>query len=148
MDSPLAFDVFISYARRDDVNGWVSELRDAVYDNDFKAFSTEPFRIFFDRSEIHTRDDWELRLRQGLRSSQVLLVCCRPNYLKSKYCKWEWEEFANIFRPAALVAGTRSPESISSIWAATSSIAKRSRRGATRSSKCSSNSFSLGSRKG
>ncbi|MGO9693212.1 MAG: TIR domain-containing protein [Mycobacterium sp.] len=94
MDS-LSYDVFISYARRDDADGWVSALQKAIYD-DFKSFSTEPFRIFFDRSEIRNRDDWELRLSQGMRSSRVLLVCLSPNYLRSAYCRWEWEEFARL----------------------------------------------------
>jgi tetratricopeptide (TPR) repeat protein len=94
MDS-LDYDVFLSYARADDVDGWVSGLRDAVYD-DFREFSSEPFRIFFDTTEIRGRQDWELRLRQGLRSSRVLLVCLSPNYLRSEYCRWEWEEFARL----------------------------------------------------
>ena len=94
MDS-LVYDVFMSYARRDDAAGWVSALQKAIYE-DFKSFSTEPFRIFFDGSEIRNRDDWELRLRQGLRSSRVLVVCLSPNYLRSKYCRWEWEEFARL----------------------------------------------------
>jgi tetratricopeptide (TPR) repeat protein len=37
-----------------------------------------------------------LRLRQGLRSSRVLLVCLSPSYLRSVYCRWEWEEFARL----------------------------------------------------
>jgi tetratricopeptide (TPR) repeat protein len=94
MDS-LEYDVFLSYARADDVEGWVSGLRDAVYD-DFREFSSEPFRIFFDTTEIRGRQDWELRLRQGLRSSRVLLVCLSPSYLRSAYCRWEWEEFARL----------------------------------------------------
>jgi hypothetical protein len=35
-------------------------------------------------------------LRQWLRSSRVLLVCLSPNYLRSVYCRWEWEEFARV----------------------------------------------------
>jgi len=31
--------VFISYARRDDADGWVSALCEAIYD-DFRSFST------------------------------------------------------------------------------------------------------------
>ena len=94
MDS-LEYDLFISYARADDADGWVTGLRDAIYD-DFRAFSPEPFRIFFDQSEIHGRQDWELRLRQGLRTSRVLLICVSPNYLRSEYCRWEWDEFARM----------------------------------------------------
>jgi hypothetical protein len=48
-------------------------LRDAIYD-DFREFSAEPFRIFFDTSEIQSHSDWQLRLRQGLVTSRVLLV--------------------------------------------------------------------------
>jgi tetratricopeptide (TPR) repeat protein len=92
--SPL-YDVFISYARADDESGWVTGLRDAIY-QDFRAFSSEPFKIFFDTEEIRSRQDWELRLRQGLRSSRVLLICLSPNYLKSPYCRWEFEEFTRV----------------------------------------------------
>jgi hypothetical protein len=95
MTDSVNYDVFISYARKDDAGGWVSGLRDAIYE-DFREFSSEPFRIFFDQTEIRSRQDWELRLRQGLRSSRVLLVCLSPNYLRSQYCKWEWEEFGRL----------------------------------------------------
>jgi tetratricopeptide (TPR) repeat protein len=91
----VEFDVFISYARADDGGGWVSGLRDAIY-VDFREFSSEPFRIFFDTTEIHSRQDWELRLRHGLRTARVLLVCLSPNYLRSTYCRWEWEEFTRL----------------------------------------------------
>jgi tetratricopeptide (TPR) repeat protein len=96
------YDVFISYARADNEGGWVSELRDAIY-ADFRTFSSEPFKIFFDTEEIRSRQDWESRLREGLRSSRVLLMCLSPNYLKSIYCRWEWEEFAR--RQARRIGG-------------------------------------------
>ena len=94
MDSS-EYDLFISYARKDNATGWVSGLFDAIYE-DFRGFSSEPFKIFFDTKEIHSRQDWELRLREGLRSSRVLLMCLSPDYLKSPYCRWEWEEFARV----------------------------------------------------
>src|ERR1700739_3190134 len=92
---PFEYDVFISYSRTDNKDGWVSGLRDAIYE-DFREFSSEPFRIFFDTTEITSRQDWELRVRQGLVTSRVLLVCLSPNYLRSFYCRWEWEEFARV----------------------------------------------------
>ncbi len=76
------YDVFISYSRKDNAGGWVSGLRDAIYE-DFREFSAEPFRIFFDASEIRSHQDWQLRLRQGLVTSRVLLLCLSPNYLLS-----------------------------------------------------------------
>src|ERR1700752_3856335 len=96
------YDVFISYSRADNKDGWVSGLRDAI-DADFRAFSStselpsaKKFEIFFDTSEIHNRQDWKLRLRQGLVTSRMLVVCLSPNYLRSPYCRWEWEEFARV----------------------------------------------------
>jgi hypothetical protein len=90
----LEYDVFISYAHEDDAGGWVSGLRDAI-DEDFRA-SSGPLRIFFDTTAIRTREDWELRLRHGLTSARVLLVVLSPNYLRSKWCRREWEEFTRI----------------------------------------------------
>jgi hypothetical protein len=45
VDAPehQVFDVFISYARNDNQTGWVTALRDAIYD-DFREFSTTPAR--------------------------------------------------------------------------------------------------------
>ena len=73
----------------------MSGLRDVIYAG-FREFSAEPFWIFLDTLEIRSRQDWELRLRQGLRTSRVLLVCLSPNYLNSGYCRWEWEDFARV----------------------------------------------------
>jgi ornithine cyclodeaminase/alanine dehydrogenase-like protein (mu-crystallin family) len=61
---PVEYDVFISYSRADNTGGWVSGLRDAIY-QDFREFSSKPFRIFFDTNEIHSRQDWELRPHVG-----------------------------------------------------------------------------------
>jgi hypothetical protein len=68
IDAP-DYDVFISYAGVDNAGGWVSALRDAIYE-DFRSFTSEPFKIFFDTKEIHRLQAWERRLREGLRSSR------------------------------------------------------------------------------
>ncbi len=91
MAGGFEYDVFISYARADDTDGWVTRIVDVI-DEDLRQFSSD-IRIFFDRSEIKTRQDWELRLLAGLRSARVLLICVSPNYLRSPYCRWEWDEF-------------------------------------------------------
>ncbi|MEV8223749.1 TIR domain-containing protein [Dietzia maris] len=91
------FDVFISYARKDNVPdpetgiGWVSAIRD-VLEQDAREFGSS-IRIFMDTSEIQFMEEWEQRIRGALRSSKVLLICASPNYFASKPCRWEWDEF-------------------------------------------------------
>ena len=88
------FDVFISYATRDNSSGWVDELVSRLR----KAWLTDvgtsrPLSVFFDKQAIESMDQWEHRLGQGLRSSRVLLVCATTNYYRSDYCRKEWVEF-------------------------------------------------------
>ena len=96
----MNYELFISYSRKDneprnadDTCGWVTALRDEIL-ADHRRFSTEPLRIFFDSSAIRDMDDWRQRILQGLRQSRILLVCLSPNYFKSDYCRWEFEEYA------------------------------------------------------
>ncbi|HJX52342.1 MAG TPA: toll/interleukin-1 receptor domain-containing protein, partial [Polyangia bacterium] len=92
------YEIFLSYARKDDVpvagqeQGWVRALYDQIL-LDHRSFSTEPLRIFYDTREIRDMDDWRQRILGALRSSKILLVCLSPNYAASEYCRWEWEEY-------------------------------------------------------
>ena len=91
-------EIFISYAHADnkpqpgETTGWVTALYKEIL-NDHRKYSTEPLRIFFDTEDIMDMDDWEHRILQGLRHSQILLVCLSPNYFGSEFCCREWEEY-------------------------------------------------------
>jgi hypothetical protein len=51
-DTPtIPYDLFISYAHRDNVRGQVRELRDAINDK-FEGFPGRPLKIFFDVDDI------------------------------------------------------------------------------------------------
>ena len=95
------YEIFLSYSRKDntlppqappDAKGWVTALRDHILE-DHRRFSTEPLRIFFDAFEIRDMDDWQLRILGALRRSKILLVCLSPDYFRSHYCRWEWDEY-------------------------------------------------------
>ena len=95
------YEIFLSYSRKDntlppqappDAKGWVTALRDHILE-DHRRFSTEPLRIFFDAFEIRDMDDWQHRILGALRRSKILLVCLSPDYFRSKYCLWEWDEY-------------------------------------------------------
>src|SRR5262249_15038972 len=48
---------------------------------------------FFDTDEIRDMDDWRNRILGALRRSKVLLICLSPAYVRSKPCRWEWDEY-------------------------------------------------------
>jgi hypothetical protein len=93
------YDVFISYARKDNVptpathpHGWVTAIRDHIA-ADHRKFSTAPLRLFLETQEIKNADDWRFRILGALKQSKLLLVCLSPNYFASRWCRWEWEEY-------------------------------------------------------
>jgi TIR domain-containing protein len=89
----MPYDLFVSYSRRDNASGRVSQLIDHIR-SDFARFSSNRGLItFFDQREIHGMEDWKNKILQGLRESHLLLACLSPSYLESEYCKWEFIEY-------------------------------------------------------
>jgi tetratricopeptide (TPR) repeat protein len=88
----MPYDLFVSYARRDNENGRVSQLVDRI-GGDFESFAGRPLRIFFDQDEIRGMDDWRQKIQQSLRESHLFLAILSPGYLASQYCRWEWEDY-------------------------------------------------------
>src|SRR5258708_7554064 len=70
---PSTYDLFLSYAHHDDHDGWVAAFVAAIQEEHAK-FSALALRVFFDRSEIRTMDDWEHRILGALRGSSVMLA--------------------------------------------------------------------------
>ena len=88
----MNYDVFISYARKDDVDARVSAFVDAL-SRFHKVITGDDLRVFFDRDEIRSGDDWYLRLLESLRSSASMVALLSPAYLESEYCWIEWTTF-------------------------------------------------------
>jgi len=88
----MPYDLFISYARRDNARGQVTALK-AQIESSFRAFAGRELRVFFDTHEIAGMDDWRQKIQRSLRDSQVFLAVLSPNYLASPYCRWEWEDY-------------------------------------------------------
>ena len=86
------YDFFISYAHKDNLNGFVDTFTDRLRNNEeFRLmFGTQP-RIFFDRTELHSMDDWNLRIRDALASSRFLIVMLSPAYFQSEFCAQEFD---------------------------------------------------------
>ena len=80
----MDYDIFISYARQDNQQGRVTELKQQL-EADYRAFTGTELRCFFDLEDIKGMDDWRHRLLAGLRQSQLLLLVLSPGYLDSEY---------------------------------------------------------------
>ena len=90
----MSYDIFISYSRRDNSDGRITNLVKRI-EQDFEDFAERPLVSFFDVDEIKGMDDWRHRILKGLQESRLFLACISPDYLKSTYCEWEFNEFLN-----------------------------------------------------
>jgi tetratricopeptide (TPR) repeat protein len=104
----MPYDLFISYSRRDNGNGRITEFVERI-SRDFESFAGRPLRPFFDITEIQGMDDWRHRILQGLRQSRLLLAFVSPNYLQSEYCEWEFNEYVKNEVARALVGEGVAP---------------------------------------
>ncbi|MCX5674853.1 MAG: tetratricopeptide repeat protein, partial [Planctomycetota bacterium] len=88
----MPFDLFISYSRRDNAAGRVTEFVERIA-ADYRAFAGEELQYFFDTKEIQGAEDWRHRILEGLKQSKLFLLILSPNYLTSDYCQWEIIEY-------------------------------------------------------
>ena len=99
----MPHDLFISYARRDNTDGRVSELVERIAD-DYRQLSRKELRYFFDVHDIPGMDDWLYTILEGLKESQLFLLVLSPAYLMSKHCEWEIVEYLK-YESARAVSG-------------------------------------------
>ena len=90
----MAYDLFISYARKDNEGGWVSAFVEALLES-HRRFSGRELEVFFDKSEIRDGDDWRWRILQALRESWLMVAFLSPNYQASTHCRMEWDTYAS-----------------------------------------------------
>jgi len=109
----MPYDLFVSYSRRDNAGGRVSELVQRIAD-DYREFSGEDLSCFFDKNAIVGMDDWRHKILDGLKESQLFLLVLSPEYLKSPYCGWEVVEYLK-YELARAVSG----EGVAPIYFAT-----------------------------
>jgi tetratricopeptide (TPR) repeat protein len=88
----VPYDLFISYSRRDNAQGCITQLVERIK-QDFAAFAGRELVPFFDHQEIKGMEDWRQRILQGLRESRLLLTFLSPGYIESGYCEWEFIEY-------------------------------------------------------
>lgn len=102
----MAFDLFVSYPRRDDMQTRVTGLKEEI-ERAFLAANGRPLEVFFDTSTIEGIVDWRLKIQRSLRDSRLFFAIVSPNYLRSPWCRAEWEDYARYeAMPQCLGEGT------------------------------------------
>ena len=91
----MPYDLFISYSRRDNAQGRITELRDWI-EADHRQFTGDGAKGSASSStpdDIKGMDDWRHRILDAIRDTRLLLVCLSPAYLQTEFCDWEFNEF-------------------------------------------------------
>jgi tetratricopeptide (TPR) repeat protein len=95
------YDIFLSYARKDNVasapdgEGWVTAFHRRLIAQ-HERYAGRPLKVFFDKEDITSDEDWERRIYRGLRSSSLFVAFLSPNYLASPVCRREWDEYLRL----------------------------------------------------
>ena len=77
-------DIFISYAHRDDQDGWITRLKDK-----FAAKLSElgpDAEVWFDADRLRTGDVFKQAIRDKLSNAMMLVAVVSPNYVTSQFC--------------------------------------------------------------
>jgi hypothetical protein len=90
-------DVFLSYTHVKDEYKAVSLFRKHLETELRKKTGNVTLTLFQDKDGIRGGDNWEERLRSELKSARVLLILVSPTWLKSDWCRREYE----IYRDAS-----------------------------------------------
>jgi|ERR1035441_811899 hypothetical protein len=90
------YDFFVSYARKDNAIGWITHFVDQLQDEHRAYSGGREFRIFFDKEEIRSLDDWRHRIYESLAASRLLVAFISPNYFASEWCRREWHTWIDV----------------------------------------------------
>jgi TIR domain/Protein of unknown function (DUF1566) len=94
MEVLMSYEVFLSYARRDNDDGWTDEFRRALAAI-YEKLTGAAVSIFFDTEAVGIGSIWEAKILQSLRDSEVLVAVLSPSYVRSEWCRREWREFVD-----------------------------------------------------
>lgn len=84
--------VFVSYTRSKNIDGVVDDFTEH-FRNEL-SLSVPEFDVFQDKN-INPGDDFKELIKRELEDADVLLVLVSPAWLKSSWCRWEFEQFSS-----------------------------------------------------
>ncbi len=90
-DNQFNYDIFISYARVDNAEGWIKAYVDALVDEFCRITGGREFHYFWDTERIPDFSHWQMEIfNEGIAKSKLFLAFLSPNYLVSEVCRREW----------------------------------------------------------
>jgi len=96
MPANTDLDFFVSYARRDNADGWITHFLEALQ-AEHRAFSGgRDFKVFFDKGDIRSLDDWQHRIYGSLAASRLFVAFVSPAYFVSEWCRREWRTWIDV----------------------------------------------------
>ncbi len=102
------YDFFVSYARKDNANGWISNFVDELLAEHRKFAAGRDLTYFFDKHEIGAGADWQHTLNHGIAHSKLFVAFISPNYFASEWCRKEWRAWIDAeIAKHILTAGVR-----------------------------------------
>lgn len=85
------YDVFISYRNDKFFSSWVHDVFYETLEPLLKnALGTGNLKIFLDKEEIITGDDWRKRIRKALATSKCIIPVLIPDYFNREWCVREF----------------------------------------------------------
>lgn len=97
-------EAFASYAHADDTATY-GRIGKVVADiaNSYRCLGGAELQCFFDTNAIRIGEAWRKRIEQGLASATVLLAFVSPTFLRSRFCRGEFNSFMAMGRRKHLV---------------------------------------------
>ena len=108
LDSAIKWDLFISYAHVDDLDGWVDRFHKQLSVKlDKRGGRAGEIQIWRD-PKLDEATIFDHVIKTRVEQSAVFLALCSNGYRRSEYCRSECEGFRQRFGDAGLRAGERS----------------------------------------
>src|SRR5215211_1934343 len=89
MNGPTAF---MSYTRRDNRSGELTQLREKLQSEVEEAFGNE-FNIFQDNDSITIGQNWKRQIEESLDEAIFFIPVITPSFFLSEYCRLELQRF-------------------------------------------------------
>jgi len=93
---PDTYDFFVSYARRDNRDGWITAFLNALQEEHRRHSGDREFGYFFDKDGIRSLDSWQHVIYEKLAASRLLVAFISPAYFMSEWCRREWTTWIDL----------------------------------------------------